>query len=156
MKLITKLLLLTLFVGIAGSCTKLEESPAPGTTANNGGGTGGGGGGGGGNADVYIGLWKCTDRQLGAVGGPSIYDANSTYKVKLDVAATATFTPIVNGVEGTPVSDSYLMQVGPPAMVIFTDAGSREVVTKTGTQIVWQYNDPNLSGALVVETLDKQ
>ncbi|MHB1277111.1 MAG: hypothetical protein ACYC1Q_01795 [Bacteroidia bacterium] len=151
MKLFKKLLVLTLVIGLAAACTKLEESPEPGTDT-----TGGGGGGGGNTGDpaVYLGVWKQTDRKK---DGVSIFDANNTFTVKLDASATATWTFTDSGVVQPPISDAYILKTTPlPATIDFIKYGSREIVTKTGSQIIWQWNDPDLANALVVETLTKQ
>lgn len=151
MKLFNKLLVLTLVIGLAGACTKLEESPAPGASTDNG---GGGGGGNQGDPDVYIGLWKLTDKKK---AGNSIFNASNTFTVKIDVAATAEWTYTVFGVPQAPMADSYILKKTPlPATIDFTNAGTKEIVTKTGSQIVWQYNDINEGGELVQETLTKQ
>jgi hypothetical protein len=150
MKLLKKLVLLTLVIGLAGACTKLEESPAPGGTTNN----GGGGGGPTGNPAVYIGLWKLTEKTK---AGNSIFNASNTFTVKLDVAATAEWTYTVFGVPQAPIADSYILKTTPPpATIDFENHGVKEIVSKTGSQIVWQYNDINEGGELVVETLTKQ
>lgn len=151
MKLFKRLLVLTLVVGLAGACTKLEESPAPGSDTSGG---GGGGGGATGDPAVYLGVWKQTDRKK---DGVSIFDANNTFTVKLDAAATATWTFTVSGMVLPNENDAYILKTTPlPATIDFIKYGTKEIVTKTGSQIIWQYNDPNLANALVVETLTKQ
>ncbi|MDX5319838.1 MAG: hypothetical protein LPK45_02130 [Bacteroidota bacterium] len=152
MKLLNKLLLFSLVLTVATSCTKLQESPEPGAGSNNntGGGTGGGNTG---NPDVYIGLWKLTAK---TANGNDVFDANNTFTVKLDVAATATWTYTIFGIEQTPISDSYILNTSStPKTIVFTDAGTRTVTNKTGSIIQWEYQDPNLN-ALVSETLTKQ
>ncbi|HCS21917.1 MAG TPA: hypothetical protein DIW47_15405 [Bacteroidetes bacterium] len=150
MKLFNNLLVLTLVIGLAGACTKLEESPEPGT------GTTGGTGGGGATGDpaVYLGVWKQTDKKK---AGTSIFDANNTFTVKLDAAATATWTFTDSGVVQPNEPDAYILKTTPlPATIDFVKYGSREIVSKTGSLIIWQWNDPKEGGALVEETLTKQ
>jgi len=131
MKRLNKVLILAFVVTLAGACTKLQESPAPGSST----GSTNTGGGNTGDPDVYLGLWKQTEKTL---DGASIFDANNTFTVKLDVAATAEWTYTIFGSVQPPVADSYILEDGPPVNIKFTDAGSREVVSKTGSQIVWQ------------------
>ncbi len=149
MKRLNKVLILAFVVTFAGACTKLQESPEPGSST----GATNTGGGNTGDPDVYLGLWKQTDKTL---DGASIFDADNTFIVKLDAAATAEWTYTIFGAVQPAIPDSYILQDGPPVTINFTDAGTREVISKTGSQIVWQYNDPNAAGALVVETLTKQ
>lgn len=149
MKRFNKVLILAFVVTLAGACTKLQESPAPGSST----GSTNTGGGNTGNPEVYLGLWKQTEKKL---DGASIFDADNTFTVKLDAAATAEWTYTIFGSVQPPQADAYLLKKGPPVTIDFTTAGSREVITKTGSQIVWQYNDPNAAGALVIETLTKQ
>jgi|GEM_PF-2313359 len=148
MKRFNKVLILAFVVTMAGACTKLQESPEPGSstgTTTTGGNSG--------DPAVYIGLWKQTDKKL---DGASIFDPNNTFTVKIDVAATAEWTYTVFGSVQPPLADSYILKKGPPVTIDFTKEGTREVVSKTGSQIVWQFNDPNAGGVLVVETLTKQ
>lgn len=148
MKLFNKLLVLTLVISMANGCTKLEESPEPGSTTQDTttGPTG--------NPDVYIGLWKLTEKTH---NGNSVFNASNSFTVKIDVAATAEWVHTVFGVEQPPMADSYILKKTPPPVTIdFTNAGLREVVSKTGSQIVWTYADMNFGGDMVIETLTKQ
>lgn len=155
MKVFNKLLILSLAVVLAGSCTKLQESPEPGTSSNSNSSGGGGGGGNTGDPDVYIGLWKLTGKTL--EDGTDIYDVNDYFVLKLDVAATATWTYYIGGTAGTPVSDSYILNTSStPATVTFTDEGTRTVTQKTGSIIKWEYDDPDVGNLRVIETLTKQ
>ncbi len=153
MKTIKQLLILTMIVAVAGSCTKLKESPEPSSSSGSSG--GGGGGGGGGNPDVYVGLWKMSDRK---VSGVSVYGTLSeTYTVQLNSGGQSTWTTIdiasgnITGSE----NDPYSLTLGPPTIINFSTHGPKEVVNKTGSQIIWKYTDPD-SGAEFEETLDKQ
>lgn len=150
MKRLNKVLILALVVSLAGACTKLQESPAPGSSTgstNTGGNTG--------DPAVYLGLWKLTAKTL-AADGSNLYDADDIFTVKIDASATAEWTDIIAGSAQAPVADAYILRKGPPVTIDFTDAGVREVVSKTGSQIKWQYNDPDLADVLVIETLTKQ
>lgn len=151
MKLFKRLLVLTLVIGLAGACTKLEESPEPGGNA-----TGGTGGGGGNTGDpaVYLGVWKQTNK---TVNGNPAFDANNTFTVKLDAAATATWTYTVSGVVMPNENDAYILKTTPlPATIDFIKYGNREIVTKTGSQMVWKWVDVNQASAMIEETMQKQ
>ncbi len=150
MKLFKRLLVLTLVVGLAGACTKLEESPAPGGDAT--GGTGGGGN--TGDPEVYLGVWKQTKK---TVDGVDAFDANNTFTVKLDAGGTAKWTKTVSGMVLPEESDAYILtKLPPPAKIDFINNGTKEIVNKTGSQMVWKWNDPNQANALIEETMIKQ
>lgn len=150
MKLFKQLLILTLVIGLAGACTKLEESPEPGDST---GGTGGGGGATG-DPDVYLGVWKQTKK---TVNGVDAFDANNTFTIKLDAGGTAKWTKTVNGVVLADEADAYILtKVPPPVRIDFINNGSKEIVTKTGSLMVWKWSDATQGGAVVEETMAKQ
>ncbi|MBI1223580.1 MAG: hypothetical protein GC180_13340 [Bacteroidetes bacterium] len=149
MKIFNKVLILTLAVVLAGSCTKLQESPDPGKSTGDTTGSGNTG-----NADVYIGLWKLTKKTQ---DGTDVPLTDYGFTVKLDVAATATWTYYLFGVEQAPISDGYTLHTSTtPKTIDFTDAGVRTILNKTGSEIKWTYQDANNNNAVVVETLTKQ
>lgn len=158
-KIFGKLALLIVGLSLTfSSCSKLQESPDIITDNGNpsgGGGTGGGGGGGGGNTgnpDVYLGLWKLTGITEDGVTG----SVDEYFTVKLDAASKAEwqfFDPMLPFPIVLP--DIYTLNAASanPRIISFTSVGTREIVNKTGSQIVWKYTE---AGVEIVETLTKQ
>ena len=155
----TKLfLILLLAVGVSSSCSKIKESPDPSTLdgANSGGGSGGGGGNSG-DPDVYLGLWRMTEKTL---AGASIFgDSDTTYEVKLDAASTATWNFYVGANIVRTEPDIYVLDKNAsPVTINFTkkEFGLKEIVNKTGSEMVWTYADHRYNNQMVVETYQKQ
>lgn len=147
--------LLFLAAAIMGSCSKLKESPDPDTTDTDT--TSSSGGGNSGNAAVYVGLWKMTDK---SVGGTSVFATLDTIpEVHLQTAATAKWNYYVGGNIAKTESDIYSLNTSSNPVTInfsLTGKGIRTIVTKTGSQMVWKFNDPNFLNQEVIETYDKQ
>lgn len=155
MRKFSHITMLILALGLVASCTKIKESPDPDTSSSSGG-SGGGGGGNQGNPDVYIGLWKLTEK---TIDGTSVFGTlSSTFTVHLKTGGLSTWkTYDTDGTETGSEDDNYTLNTSSsPATVNFQDRGTREVISKTGSQIVWQFNDPDFGGLLVEETLTKQ
>ncbi len=156
MKYTRLLLILFLAAGVMTSCSKIKESPEPSTTDS--GGSGGGGGGNSGDPDIYIGLWKMTDK---VVSGSSVYAVlDSIPEVKMDVAGAATWNWYKGGNLAYQIPGAqYSVDAGAnPVTVLFKnpDYGTRIVVNKTGSVIEWKYNDAGFGGEEVTETFTKQ
>ncbi len=151
MKKISIYLLAFLLVAAVGSCTKIQESPEP-SSSNNSGGSGGGGN--QGNPAVYQGLWRLDKRKLGGSEIP----IDSVYNVQLQGGGMAVWTFFdAGGNIKSSQNDIYVLVTSSnPATITFTNFGVREIVTKTGSSIVWKYADPNLGGIEIEETLLKQ
>jgi hypothetical protein len=139
------------------SCSKMKESPDPSTITNGqstgGGNSGGGNSGGGGNPDVYIGLWKLVKTTEDGVE----VTPDSTFEVRLGNGGNSDWTWFRGGVQSSAATVLYSLNTSQsPAIAMFTmDNGTREIVSKTGTQLVWKYAKPS-SAITIQETLTKQ